>query len=74
MLLLLMTKQEKIYNPTNISALARYLHVTTHTIHNWKRGETVVKKGEPPKQHPYTKKKFDLIMKGWKVECSEQTK
>ena len=64
-----MKKLDKIYNPTNISALSRHLGVSTATIFNWRKG----RHKEHKEGHQGTKNKYDLIMKGWAVECAEQT-
>ena len=60
---------KKIYNPDNISALARHLQVSTATIHNWKKG----RHKEHKSGHQGTINKYNLIMKGWTIECREQT-
>ena len=63
---------KKIYNPSSISALSRYLKVTTNTLHTWKRGSHIVAAGEPPVEHPHTKDKFNLIMLGWDKLCKDK--
>ena len=50
------TKQEKIYNKNNISALSRYLGVTTQTINFYKNNKPL---------------KFDLLVRGWHSKCNE---
>jgi NOL1/NOP2/fmu family ribosome biogenesis protein len=65
---------KRIYNPTSISALSRYLKISTNTIHTWKRGNHIIIKGEPPIEHPHTIDKFNLIMVGWGKVCEEKLK
>ena len=51
------TKKEKIYQPHNLSALARYLDTTSQNIHWYKR--------EKPK-------KFELLQLGWEEVCRRE--
>ena len=64
-----MKNKEKIYNPNNISALSRYLGVSTATIFNWRKG----RHKEHKAGHEPTINKYNLVMAGWAVLCSEQT-
>ena len=61
------TTKQKVYNPNNKSALARYLGVSTATIHNWSKGRhKEIKQGHEP-----TIRKFNLIMLGWQKTCED---
>jgi len=62
-----MSKNKKIYNKNNLSALARHLQVSTATIHNWRAG-----RHKSEKSHQGTINKFNLIMKGWAILCDEK--
>jgi hypothetical protein len=57
-------KTKKIYNKNNISALARYLGVSTATIFNWRNGKYKDIQG-----HQGTINKYVLIMNGWAIKC-----
>jgi len=62
-------KNDKVYNPNNISALARYLGCTTATIHNWSKG----RHKQQDNGHQGTINKYELIRLGWAAKCAEQT-
>ena len=73
---------KKIYNPNNISALARHLGVTNACVHNWKNGEVserdmlildLIIKGLGINKRKSKKLKGKLILDGWTVLCAEKT-
>lgn len=74
---------EKKFNPTNISALSRYVGITTACIFNYKKGKVPNKEMETLKLMllgaGYTDKidkftKYKLIMKGWSKVCERHSK
>jgi transposase-like protein len=65
-------RKQKIYNANSIVALARYLGVTSQTVHGWKRG--AYKKDGEVINNERAKLKFGLIMSGWQEKCKQELK
>ena len=60
---------EKKYNPKSISALARYLGLTSATVFGWRRGSYKV--NGKTVENPKSKLKFELIQLGWEQLCKQ---
>ncbi len=60
---------KKLYNPNSIVALARYLDVTTQTVHGWRRG--AYRKDGETIENKKSIKKYSLIKLGWEKVCED---